>query len=947
MKKALSIILAAAMMISASSFAFAEEQDIDAETNVLESTKALTTEGEDVTEDAQADLLAKIDGITFEYDTSSPTNTRVVRVKYDQGHFSDGINKFRIEVTMPPQYIQDVSSETRMTNYTEEKNEYSNGTYVYEISRDTNQVPTDGLLCTMTIQLTQNIVSPFTISLAGNTYVGAVNSDGSTDVQTLANGLNPQSLELPADDTDGFEIGGTFGAVTWGYDGNGTLVLSGSGTVPDFAQGEAPWYARKDKITSIVFGSESNFDNIGANSFYGLDKVESVKFCANIGTIGNGAFDGCTSLKSVDFPETSTVGIGDHAFRNCSSLNSVEVPKYIKSIGKGAFVGCTKLTSLTLPFIGQQRNGSGVKFPYVFDGDAVNVPRTLKTVTITNDTDVPVSAFEGCEYIENIYINDEVTTIGASAFKNCKSLVEFTFPTASGMTDIADKTFQYCTSLKRVNGMEQISSIGTSAFDGCTSLEEIYISDKVKAINNYTFRNCSTLTEIEIPNSVTSIGIGVLTGCMCLVDINIPFVGANATPDGNDGNSVFGYLFGADNALEKNMDNIPASVTKVIVTYAKQSGFVPEKAFANCSNIQDIMIYNCRRVGNNAFLNCRNLRNLYLPDSVTTIEDTILAGCKRLEALTVPFIGYTDADQNSEKSVLGGFFGWDENAMDGTIQYYDGTEYKNYLIPDTLKTVFVLCQINVPQGAFYNCDFIENVSIIKGRTLGDQAFQRCRNLKSVRLPDDMEEIGYQAFGNCEKLETVNLPGSTRKIGDGAFYGCALLDRIAVPETVDEIASNAFSGTVFSNKIGVSDDAGLESVDETADLMANNGVLVCVKGSKVDKGTPGVKKEYVDSTLFDLQDINPIMSKISTGEYVVNVSCTASTGGTIYAALYDSKGKILSVKHESVGSSATHQLTFAPDEASGFDHAKVMIFGNDMEPQTQRAAQILKSEVREN
>lgn len=64
--------------------------------------------------------------------------------------------------------------------------------------------------------------------------------------------------------------------------------------------------------------------------------------------IGDGAFKGCESLKSVNIPNSMT-RIGHEAFAGCSSLRSVTIPKSVKSIGDLAFYGCASLKSVTIP----------------------------------------------------------------------------------------------------------------------------------------------------------------------------------------------------------------------------------------------------------------------------------------------------------------------------------------------------------------------------------------------------------------------------------------------------------------------------------------------------------------------------------------------------------------------------------------------------------------------
>lgn len=64
-------------------------------------------------------------------------------------------------------------------------------------------------------------------------------------------------------------------------------------------------------------------------------------------TIGEGAFQYCSSLTSITIPNSATT-IGNCAFFECSGLTSVTIPNSVMTIGKGAFYGCS-LTSITIP----------------------------------------------------------------------------------------------------------------------------------------------------------------------------------------------------------------------------------------------------------------------------------------------------------------------------------------------------------------------------------------------------------------------------------------------------------------------------------------------------------------------------------------------------------------------------------------------------------------------
>ena len=125
-------------------------------------------------------------------------------------------------------------------------------------------------------------------------------------------------------------------------------------------------------------------------------KSGSVTIPSSVTSIGNWAFNSCTSLTSITIPNSVT-SIGDGAFQSCTSLTSITIPSSVTSIGESAFYGCTSLTSLTIP------NG---------------------VVSILGTT------FAYCTSLTSLTIPNSVTSIGMEAFIGCTSLASISLPPA-------------------------------------------------------------------------------------------------------------------------------------------------------------------------------------------------------------------------------------------------------------------------------------------------------------------------------------------------------------------------------------------------------------------------------------------------------------------------------------------------------------------------------------
>lgn len=108
--------------------------------------------------------------------------------------------------------------------------------------------------------------------------------------------------------------------LTWVLDDEGTLTISGMGTMKSYWSGNAPWYDMRNSIKKVVI--ESGVTNIGNHAFYNCTNLTDITISDSITSIGSSAFNYCRGLVEITIP-SSVASIDENAFYSCSKLHNV------------------------------------------------------------------------------------------------------------------------------------------------------------------------------------------------------------------------------------------------------------------------------------------------------------------------------------------------------------------------------------------------------------------------------------------------------------------------------------------------------------------------------------------------------------------------------------------------------------------------------------------------
>ena len=133
--------------------------------------------------------------------------------------------------------------------------------------------------------------------------------------------------------------------------------------------------------------------------------------------------------------------------------------------------------------------------------------------------------------------------------------------------------------------------------------------------------------------------------------------------------------------------------------------------------------------------------------------------------------------------------------------------------------------------------------------IGDDAFQGCCNLRTIKFSANLETIDTGAFSGCNSLTEIILPEGLTTIegavmfSSGSFAECESLNKVTLPKSINWIGGWAFEkcenlksitiknpdpSTIKNNDDPIAED----SLYETCTLIVPNGSIEAYKNNEM-------------------------------------------------------------------------------------------------------------------
>ena len=198
-------------------------------------------------------------------------------------------------------------------------------------------------------------------------------------------------------------------------------------------------------------------------------------------------------------------------------------------------------------------------------------------------------------------------------------------------------------------------------------------------------------------------------------------------------------------------------------------------------------------IGSSAFYGFKSLKNIEIPDGITSIENYAFCQCWSITSLSVP---------ESVTSI-------------GTGAFRFCGDLKEIKLPSNLTVLS-----DSLFGADANLEYI---------TFGD-----AEKTDTVIIPETVQKMGNYVFMNCEKIKNIKLPSNLKSIGKTCFQGCISLTGLFIPQSVESIGGGIFADCDALQSVEIEDENNKFIFKDGILYDVKNGILVSAVNSLISE-----------------------------------------------------------------------------------------------------------------
>lgn len=404
--------------------------------------------------------------------------------------------------------------------------------------------------------------------------------------------------------------------------------------------------------------------------------------------------------------------------------------------------------------------------------------------------DIPITinkigdnAFVGCDSLSSVYISD----LAAWCRINFVNYRDSSY--GSNPLKLAPHFYLNGEEIKDLVIPEDVGAISDGAFYGYQGLETVTISETVSKIGVYTFCNCSNLTSVYIPSSLNFIGYQAFYRCEKLSFVNISDVAAWCRINFQ---TRYGYY----------------------IDHQSNPLYYAHHLYMNGEEIKDLVIPDgVTSIHDIAFILCEGLESVTISKSVESIGEHAFSGCSGLTSVVMQEEIYEIFQDQVYYIRKDGVSYIDERAFGGC------SNLTSVSIPSTVTKIdcdafngcYNLTAVNISDlAAWCKINFIKYRSYFDGTFTcnplyyAHHLYLNGEEIIDMVIPDSVATIGAMAFCGCQGLKSVTFSENVSKIEDYAFLGCNNMTSVYIPSTVKEIGLQAFEGCESLTAVNISD-----------------------------------------------------------------------------------------------------------------------------------------------